>query len=47
MNRADEPSTYLWENMGYSPAKQRTWCVLVMICLTLILAAAYKLQFQM
>jgi hypothetical protein len=47
MERAAEPSDYIWENIGMQPLKAARNTILVFIALSLILSAAYYLQFRM
>lgn len=47
IERAKEPSEYVWENMAYSSGQQRRNFWLVMIPFIIVLFFAYKLQFVM
>ena len=43
MERALEPSTYIWEHMGYTRTTRCVKATIVMALLTIVLALAYQL----
>lgn len=47
VQRAAEPSQYIWENMAYNQRVQKRNFWLVMIPFLAVIMFAYKLQFQM
>lgn len=47
MKRSEEPSNYIWENLGITKQKQRVNRTFVSIALIVVLTVAYNLQYRM
>jgi hypothetical protein len=47
MERAAEPSDYIWENMGITPIDRIKNAFIVFVILSLVLGLAYYFQFRM
>jgi hypothetical protein len=47
MERAAEPSDYIWENMGITPIDRLWKALIVFTLLSLVLGLAYYFQFRM
>lgn len=43
MKRSEEPSNYIWENLGITKQKQRVNRTFVVIALLVVLSIAYNL----